>query len=152
MKKYLLAALGLMLTVPAYSFEDSIISTNGKLNDIKIQYNDIIDVYPLITIMNDKNTLIVHPLKQGVTKFSVVKNEQDKYVFNVEINDEGTYIEPVEGFDILSVDKPPDTYGYLFDLDMPPGVNKMNKANITDKTNDDYINQLDMPPFLKGEY
>ena len=52
-----------LFSLPVAAFEDCIITTKGKLNDIRIQHNDIIDVFPLITISNNKNTLIVHPLK-----------------------------------------------------------------------------------------
>lgn len=144
MKKYLLGLLSLILTLPVFAFEDCIISTNGKLTDIKIQYNDIIDVYPLITIMNDKNTLIIHPLKEGFTKFSVVKNNKDKFFFSVNVSDEGTNITQVEGFDILTVDCPPDTYEYLFDLDEPPEI------NISEDKSDQYLENLDEPPILRG--
>lgn len=155
-KKYLSALAFLAITLQALAYEDCIISTNGKLNDIKIQYNDIIDVYPLVTIMNDKNTLIVHPLKQGVTKFSVVKNEKEKLIFDVEVSDEGTIVSQKDGFDILAIDCPPNGYEYSFDLDEPPGVNITEGANITkEEINtsdaDSYIKYLDEPPVLRGE-
>ncbi len=140
MKKYILILLFSILILPVFAFEDCVISTNGKLTDIKIQNNDIIDVYPLITIMNDKNTLFVHPLKAGCTKFTVLKNGKDKYLFNVKVSDNSTQIDEVKGFDILTIDCPPNTYEYYFDLDEPPA----NSA-------DDFINNLDEPPALRGE-
>ena len=129
----------ILLSIPAYAYEDCIISTNGKLTDIKIQHNDIIDVFPMITVTNDKNTLIVHPLKEGTTKFTVVKNDKNKYLFSVNVKNDGTEITPVEGFDVLTVDCPPNTYEYFFDLDEPPGVNEY----------DEFINELDEPPVLR---
>ena len=137
----------ILLSIPAYAFEDCIITTDGKLTGIKIQHNDIIDVFPMITLMNDKNTLIVHPLREGSTKFTVIKNDKDKYLFSVNISDEGTNISKVEGFDILTVDCPPGAYEYYFDLDLPP------ESEINEKENeiDDYIENLDEPPALRGE-
>ena len=102
--------------------EDCIISTDGKLTDISIEHNDIIDVYPLITIMNEKNTLIVHPLKEGKTSFSVLKNGRDKKTFNVKVTPSNTFIEAVEGFEIMPLDNPPDNYEY--ELDIPPEISK----------------------------
>ena len=64
-KKYLLTALSIILTYPVFAYEDCIITTNGKLTDIKIQHNDIINVYPLITVDNNKNTLVIEHLKTG---------------------------------------------------------------------------------------
>ena len=156
MKKILFTALSIILVLPAFAYEDFIITTNGKLTDIKIQYNDIIDVYPLITIMNDKNTLFVHPLKQGATKFSVVKNEKEKIIFDVKVSSEGTEVSQREGFDILAIDCPPNAYEYLFDLDNPPDVNGKEKGVNTshgdDKSvADSYIKDLDEPPILRGE-
>ena len=110
----------------------------------------------MITITNDKNTLIVHPLKQGCTKFSIMKDNKDKVIFNVEINDEGTVVDNVEGFDILTIDCPPGTYEYLFDLDVPPGVNLSDETNEYEKVNKyydvnhEYIKLLDEPPVLRG--
>jgi len=144
MKKYLLTALSLMLVLPSFAFEDCIITTDGKLTNIKIQHNDIIDVYPMITIMNDKNTLIVHPLKEGFSEFSVIKNNKDKFFFGVNVTEEKTSIPEVKGFDILTVDCPPNSYEYLFDLDTPPVINPTENENI------EYIENLDEPPELRG--
>ena len=117
---HLITFILITLSLPAFAYEDCIISTNGKMSDIKIQDNKIIDVFPLITVMNDKNTLIVHPLKEGKTKFSIVKNGKDKYVFDVDVKTEKTSIDNISGFDILTVDCPPNMYSEIFDLDEPP--------------------------------
>ena len=119
-KKLILLFFLILAVSPVFAFEDCIITTNGKLTDISIEYNDIIDVYPLITIMNDKNTLIVHPLKIGKTRFCVLKNNKDKVMFNVNVTEEKTTIDNVDGFDILGIDTPPGLYEY--ELDTPPGV------------------------------
>lgn len=140
MKKYLVIFFALFLILPAFAFEDCLIMTNGKMNNIKIQHNDVIDVFPLITVMNDKNTLIVHPLKEGNTKFSIVKNDAEKYIFSVNVTKDSTYIESKDGFEILSIDCPPGSYEYYFDLDEPPIISN----------EDDFINNLDEPPILRG--
>ena len=104
MKKILTTIFLLCFTLQARAFEDYIIATNGKLTDISIEDNTIIDVYPLITIMNDKNTLIVSPLKTGKTRFCVLKNNKEKFMFNVEVSQNKTTIDDVKGFEILSID------------------------------------------------
>ena len=117
--KYILSILTILFVTNAvFAYEDCIISTNGKLTDISIEHNDIIDVFPLTTVMNEKNTLILHPLKCGSTRFCVLKNNKDKIMFNVKIGTDKTTVDPVEGFDILTVDCPPDLYEY--ELDEPP--------------------------------
>ena len=138
MKKWIIFVLSLLTLSEAFAFEDNIIITTGKLTGIKIQHNDVIDVFPLITISNDKNTLIVHPLKEGKTKFSVLKNNKDKIVFDVEVSESSTNIKAVEGFEVLKVDNPPDLYEYYFNLDAPPIL-------------DEYGSDIEEPPALRGE-
>lgn len=142
MQKIFLAILSALITIPVFAFEDCVIMTDGKLTDIKIQHNDIVDVFPMITIENNKNTLFVHPLKEGQTKFTVLKNNKSKYLFNIKIDEEKTEINPVEGFEIFTVDCPPEAFEYLFDLDEPPE---------TENSTDNFSDELDEPPMLRGE-
>ena len=102
----------------AFAYEDCVITAGGKLSDIKIERNDIIDVYPMFTIMNEKNTLIVHPLKEGSTRFCVLKNGKDIIAFSVKVEAEKTIIDEVDGFDIMQIDEPPQEWE--FELDAPP--------------------------------
>ena len=106
----------------AFAFENVIITNDSKLTDIKIENNDVIDVYPLITVMNDKNTLIVSPLKEGKSRFTVLKNNKKLVLFSVKVEAEKTTIEPVDGFEILAIDNPPS--GYEYELDEPPSIKK----------------------------
>ena len=117
MNKFLITIFILCFSLQAQAFEDYIITTNGKLTDISIEDNTIVDVYPLITIMNNKNTLIVSPLKQGKTRFCVLKNNKEKIMFNIEIQRNKTIIDNVKDFEILSFDIP-DSDEFI--LDEPP--------------------------------
>ena len=147
MKKYILTILSLFFILPAFAYEDCIITTNGKLTDIKIQNNSVIDVFPLITILNDKNTLIVHPIKTGKTKFSVLKNKKDKFTFNVEVTSESTKISDAEGFDILTIDCPYSKKPEIveIELDEPPIFESY------DNEFDDLLKFLDTPPEYRGD-
>ena len=113
-----LIQLLLIFMQQSYAYEDCIITTDGKMTDIKIQHNDIIDVFPLITITNDKNTIIVHPIKTGQTKFSIMKNNKDKFVFDVKVTQAKTFVKEMDGFEILTIDCPPKEE--YFELDEPP--------------------------------
>ena len=110
----------LMFTLPAYSYEECIVSSNSKLTNIKIEYNDIINVYPLITLANDKNILMVEPLKEGSTRFKVTKNKNDESIFTVEVNADSTIIKGDEDFEIITLDVPPEIYEYAFEIDKLP--------------------------------
>ncbi len=124
MKKFLLGLI-LLSAIPAYAFEDCLITTNGKLTDISIEHNDIVDVYPVVTVMNEKNTLFVHPLKAGETRVCVLKNGKEKVMFNIKITPDKTEIEDVKGFDILKLDPPP--MQDKEELDPPPMLREIGK-------------------------
>ncbi len=104
MKKLLIICS--MLFSPVFAYQDCIVTTDGKLTDISIENNKLVDVYPLVTVMNEKNTLIVHPLSEGSTRFCVLKNNKNIVMFNIKITKNETIIDEVEGFVILPIDKP----------------------------------------------
>lgn len=119
------------ITLQVQAFEECIITTNGKLTNISVVDDSIIEINSLITIMNEKNTLMVLPLKVGKTKVSVVKNNKDKIIFNIEVLENKTIIDKVEGFEILALDIPMEGFELDeppigFELDEPPFLNKEN--------------------------
>lgn len=124
--KKILFGLILLSVLPVYAFEDCLISTNGKLSDISIEHNDIVDVCPVVTIMNEKNTLLVHPLKAGETRLCVLKNNKDKVMFNIKITPEKTIIDEVKGFEIIKIDEPPAAAGD--EIDPPPMLREIGRA------------------------
>ena len=118
MNKFLILLVIFISANPIWAYQDCIVTTSGKLTDISIEDNTVLNVHPLITIMNEKNTLLVQPLKEGQTRFCVLKDGKDKVMFNVKIEQDKTVIDDVEGFDILSIDEPPTEEE--FELDSPP--------------------------------
>ena len=116
MNKWLITSLIFLSALQAQAFEDCIITTKGKLTDISIEDNKIVDVCPLITVGNDKNTLMVSPLKSGKTRFCVLKNNKDIVMFNIEITENKTKIDDVKGFEIFTLDSPFED----IILDLPP--------------------------------
>ena len=108
----------LITTLNVQAFEDCIIINNGKITDINIEDNTVIDVFPLITVMNEKDTLIVHPLKSGKTRFCALKNNKNLVLFDAEVTDCETKITAPEGFEVLSLDAPDNEFE--FELDKPP--------------------------------
>lgn len=119
-KKFLISILILSVAQAVYAYEDCIITNNGKLTDINIEDNTIIDVYPIVTVMNEKNTLMVHPLKTGKTRFCVLKNNKSLALFDAEIDEFETRINAPDGFEVLTLDSPFDEFE--FELDEPPEV------------------------------
>ena len=118
MRKIITAILLMFISsLQTQAFEDCIITTKGKLTDISIEDNSIVNVYPLITLYNKKNMLIVEPLKEGKTRFCVLKNDKEKIMFNVNVTKEKTTIDEVKGFIIQTIDIPESDE---FELDEPP--------------------------------
>ena len=132
LKKILFLVFTTMI-VPAYAYEDCVLTTDGKLTEIVVENKALLQVYPVVTIMNEKNTLIIHPLQVGSTKFSVLKDGIDRVIFNVNITENETKIDEKEDFEILPLDIPPEILDC--DIDSPPVV-KDEKKN---------------PPKLRGE-
>ena len=118
MKKILLILSIFFIPLQTLAFEDCIITTKGKLTDISIEDNKMVDVYPLITVGNDKNTLMVSPMKEGKTRFCVLKNNKDIVMFNIEITKNKTKIDDVKGFEIFTLDSPFEELA----LDAPPKI------------------------------
>ena len=116
MYKIVIPLIFLLSTSTVFAFQDCIIESDGKLTDISIENNTIVDVYPIFTIMNERNTLYIHPLKEGQTRICVLKNGKQKVMFNVQITENETTIDDIEGFDILTIDEPPEE----IDIDEPP--------------------------------
>ena len=116
MYKIAIPLIFLLSANTVFAFQDCIIESDGKLTDISIENNTIVDVCPIFTIMNEKNTLYVHPLKEGKTRICVLKNGKQKIMFNVQITENETKIDDIEGFDILTIDEPPEE----IDIDEPP--------------------------------
>ena len=117
LKKLITSLIFILSASVACAYETCLITADGKLTDISIENNDIIDVCPIFTIMNEKNTLLVRPLKEGETRFCVLKNNKDKILFTVKVEADKTTIDDVDGFDILGIDEPPEEYE--FELDEP---------------------------------
>jgi len=122
---FLFTVFILCFQTQVFALEDCIITTDGKMSDITIQNRNVIDIFPLVTIMNDKNTIIVHPLKIGETNFSLLKDNKEKFFFDVKVTREKTFVKDVDGFEILTIDCPP-TEEY-FELDGPPTEIEMDK-------------------------
>ncbi len=121
-KKIITAIIFIFSTLTVWSYQDCIVINSGKLTDINIEDNTMIDVFPLITVMNEKNTLIVHPLKSGKTRFCALKNNKNLVLFEVQVSDYETVISAPDGFEVFSMDTPNNEFEFV--LDEPPMVKR----------------------------
>ena len=122
-KKILTISLIFFTIQSAHAYEDCILSSDGQLGSIKVNNPAIAEVYPIITISNEKNMFIIHPLKEGKTKISLLKNGKDSISFNISVKEDETVTDEVDGIEILSLDEP----DIPIELDTPPILNKEGK-------------------------
>lgn len=119
MYKFLISIFAIIFAASqANAYQDCIVINNGKITDINIEDHSVIDVFPLITVMNEKNTLIVHPLKSGKTRFCALKNSKSLVLFEVQVSDCETVINAPDGFEVYAIDAPNNEFE--FTLDEPP--------------------------------
>ena len=116
MNKWIIIALILTSGLQTYAFEDFIVTTDQKIIGIETEDKAILDVYPITTIMNKKNTLFFHPIKEGQTKVHLKNEKEKEFIFNIIVSGDTASIENVEGFEIISLDNPPEA----FEIDLPP--------------------------------
>lgn len=126
-KGFFAVTLMLFSTLQAQAFEEYILSTKSILSEIKIENQEILNIEPIVTIDNSKNTLFIIPLKEGKTSFSFVKDKKEKISFDVKIEGKKAFFSKIEGFDIVTFDEPP----IILDcnLDKPPVIKKDQQAN-----------------------
>ena len=116
MNKWIIIALILTSGLQTYAFEDFIVTTDHKIVSIETEHKTMLDVYPITTIMNKKNTIFFHPIKEGETKVHLKNEKEKEFIFNIIVSSETASIENVEGFEIISIDNPPEA----FEIDLPP--------------------------------
>ena len=88
---------------------DYLISTNHQINASSITNQDILVVEPFCTLFNEKNSLIIHPKREGKTQFILYMND-GKRIFNVNIS--AKYPRNKEGikkgiFEVKAIDTTP---------------------------------------------
>lgn len=127
MKKLIIIFLIFLTSLQAQAFEDIILSTDGKISNIKIENASIININPLTTIQNERNTLFITPVKTGETNFSLKKMNKI-YNFNVNVEENKTIISENETFEIIPLDTHPSILDYQVDL--PPVLRKKETINI----------------------
>ena len=76
MKKLLLTIL--LLTTPAFAFEDYMIISNSAVKSVDVQDESVLEAKILFTIDNERKVLIISPKKVGNTKIQVQTDDGQK--------------------------------------------------------------------------
>ena len=115
-KKFLTTLLIFYTTLAGHAYQDCILTSDEKLTDIQVGDETIVSVSPLVTILNEKNTIIIHPLREGETKVCMLKNEKNIIDLNIKVTQEETIVSESNGIDIFVLDEPEE----IFEIDEPP--------------------------------
>ena len=107
MKKIFMTIL--LLSAPAFAFEDYMIISNQPVKSVSVQNPEILDASVLFTIDNTKKDIIITPKKTGKTKI-IADMYVDSKKIDVKVTEEKTFIDAPEGFYLFLMDSPPKAY------------------------------------------
>lgn len=90
---------------------DYLISTDKNITSSFVSDNSIVTLSPFFNIFNEKNVLLLHPRKEGKTKFSIFIGNDDN-IFDVTVKPNSTKANDTtfkKGvFEIMLLDSPPN--------------------------------------------
>lgn len=100
--------------------QDYLITTEQKVDVFEVSNPEILSLSPFFTIFNEKNVLLLHPIKLGKTKFSIVLDTgSTTFEINVVPKSDKTPTHLKLGaFDVMLLDSPPVLEE--FEIDIPP--------------------------------
>lgn len=103
MKKFLL--MFLIFTIPqAYGFEDYIIVSDAPVSSIIWSDDDVLSAFPMLTIDNKKDTIILMAKKEGKASITIQTDLGNSQI-DVEVRPDKTILSDVEGFTYFNLDK-----------------------------------------------
>jgi hypothetical protein len=109
MKNLLIIFLILMLPLQTFAFEDYLILSDKPVSSITWSDDNILSAFPLLTIDNKKNSIVVRAKTEG---FAILTIETDKSNANIEVKvtKDKTILSAVEGFTYFVLDKPEENW------------------------------------------
>lgn len=106
MKQFILTIL--LLSSPVFAFEDYMIISNHPVKFVRAQDKEILDVFVLSTIDNQKKNIIITPKKVGKTKIVVnFANNEDSEKIDVKVTENRTFMNVPSDFKLFLLDVPP---------------------------------------------
>lgn len=105
MKKLLLALIIFITPVKAYALQDYLIFSDKPVKSVSVEDKSILRVFPVQTIDNSKQTIILKPIKEGKTSVTI-KTFESQSVLKVKVKKDETLIKDCEGFDFMPADIP----------------------------------------------
>lgn len=125
MKKILGVLLAINFILPAFAYDDFVVSVGDTIAQIKNKTPNIIDVEIVTTLLNERNTIVVTSKKEGRGEFCIILENGQISDFVVTIDDVESKIKTNKNYEIFTIDsvsKIETTDELDFELDLPPGV------------------------------
>lgn len=125
MKKILGVLLAINFILPAFAYDDFVVSVGDTIAQIKNKTPNIIDVEVVTTLLNERNTIVVTSKKEGRGEFCIILENGQISDFVVTIDDVESKIKTNKNYEIFTIDsvsKIETTDELDFELDLPPGV------------------------------
>ncbi len=96
----------MILNSPAFAFESYILISNFPIKNYSTNHTDIISIKRNFNIYDDKKTLILTPLKEGLANILIEYKNSHRINFNVEVTKNKTNLPKIEGLDFYLIEKP----------------------------------------------
>ena len=103
MKKILFILL-IFLIPQAQAFEDYLILSDSPVSSINWSDDDVISATPLLTIDNNKNTIILEAKKEGMAILAIETLDGTAQI-KVDVTSDKTRLQDVDGFTYYTLDK-----------------------------------------------
>ena len=105
------------LTLKSFAFEDYILLSEKPIKKVISSNQEVIVANVLVTIMNEKNTVIIKSKSKGKAILTLTIDDE-KFEIPIEVKDNKTVFKKNPLFEILKIDLPPES----FEIDLPPNL------------------------------
>lgn len=96
----------MILCSPAFAFESYFVMSELPIKNYSAENKNLVMIKRNVTLLDDKKTLILTPLKEGQTKIYIDFGE-NKTQFNIDIKKDSTTFDNANGLTFIQIEKPP---------------------------------------------
>lgn len=113
---YLVIALICTIFIPkVFAFDDYVVHTTKPVNKVVSSDRNIITANVLVTIMNEKDTILISPKGEGKA-ILIFEFKDETITVPVTVKKNKTIFKKNTGLEFVKLDPPPQ----LFQIDLPP--------------------------------
>ena len=113
---FLLILLVCVAFIPkVFAFDNYVVHTQKPVNKVVSSDRNIVTANVLVTIMNEKDTILISPKKEGKA-FLIFEFKDETITVPVTVKKNRTVFKKNTGLEFVKIDSPP----MLFQIDLPP--------------------------------